>query len=203
MVFKKIFVVFIFACMASSLFAQDKLFTVSNKLSKEEQEKLALQLYKDMVALDNNAIVEIEKLHTEVIEKCSKTQRAEESLWKLSPLYIVGPYPPNFYSAIGVLEYLVDTYPESGFMDMAKSRLLTCYEETGQYDKVCNLYADLFEADPNPPLKTYIARALSYARALDKVGNTENAEEWYKLIIEKDNGQNSIEARAAKRRLGL
>jgi hypothetical protein len=59
------------------------------KLSSKEQEELARQLYETMVKTDKWDTESFIKLHGRVIEECPDTQKAQESLWRLSNLYLL------------------------------------------------------------------------------------------------------------------
>ena len=177
-------------------------YKVSRALSKKEQEKLAVKLYKQMMDLDKWDVDEFIRLHKQVIEQCPDTAQAQESCWRLSNLYLMADDPPDFQAIIDVLEHLLKEYPDSPLMPDAKNRLLIAYQKNGQNDKVVELYDELFTKDPNPPDdKIFMARALEFAEALEKVGKTDEANKWYEKIVAKDNGRDMLEARVAKDRL--
>ena len=178
-------------------------FKVSHELSKEEQKKLAVDIYKEMMDLDKWEIDEFIRLHRKVIEKCPDTDQAEESCWRLSNLHILAESPSNYQGAIDVLEHLLSKYPETPIMPDAKNRLTIAYRKTGQFDKVVELYEELFQLDPEPiDDKVFMVRALEFAEALVAVGRTEDAIAWYSKVIEKAGDDDSLEARVAKMKLG-
>lgn len=179
-------------------------FNVSDKLSKEEQEELAKKLYKQMADpdLDKWDTITFMNLHKQVIEKCPLTDYAQESCWRLSNLYMLGVEPAEYDNCIICLEHLLKQYPDTPLMPDAKNRLLIACQQIGDYSKVCNLYKELFEKDPEPEPKTFMIRSLEYADALAAAGKISEAAEWYNKVIEKDGGKNALEARAARRKLG-
>ena len=177
-------------------------FKVSDKLSLEEQKELAKKLYKQMSELDKWAINDFMSMHKQVIEKCPLTDQAQESCWRLSNLYELGVEPPEYENSIACLEHLLKQYPDTPLMPDAKSRLMIACQKTENYTKVCNLYEELFQKDPEPERKTCMIRGLEYAKALKAAGRNADAEKWFTQVIEKDNGKNELEARAAKRLLG-
>ena len=176
-------------------------FNISDKLSLEEQQELSKKLYKQMMELDNNALDDFIKLHKQVIEKCSKTDQAQESCWRLSNLYFMGYQPPDFEGCKACLEHLLKQYPDTPLMPDAKNRLIICYQKTGDSNGVCRLYEELFHNDPDPDDKTFMIRGLEYANALVEAGRTDEARAWYTKVLEKDNGKNSLQARAARKKL--
>ena len=177
-------------------------FNVSDKLSLEEQQELAKKLYGEMTKMDEEDLDGFIKLHKQVIEKCPKTDQAQESCWRLSNLYFVGYQPPDFENCMAVLEHLLKQYPDSPLMPDAKNRLIICSKKTENFDKLCKLYEELFQKDPEPDELTFMIRALDYADALTSANRIEEAKAWYMKVIEKDDGKNSLQARAATRKLG-
>ena len=176
-------------------------FNVSNALSVEEQHELAKKLYGQMIELDKWDISNFIDLHRQVIEKCPSTDHAQESCWKLSNLYLLGVEPPEYENCIAVLQHLLRQYPDTPLMPDAKNRLLVVCQKIDDYSSVCKLYEELFEKDPEPDTKTFMIRALEYGNALAKTGRSTEALAWYNKVIEKDNGKNSLEARAARKKI--
>lgn len=176
-------------------------FNVSNELSKEEQEALAKKCYEEMIALDKWATSDFVRLHTQVIEKCPLTDKAQESCWRLSNLYMLGVEPAEYDNAIAVLEHLLKQYPDTPLMPDAKNRMLVVCQKIGDYTKVIKLYEELWQKDPEPDTKTYMIRALEYGNALAEAGKNEEAAKWYNKVLEKDEGKNALEARAARKKL--
>ncbi len=176
-------------------------FNVSNELSKEEQEALAKKCYEEMIALDKWATADFVRLHTQVIEKCPLTDKAQESCWRLSNLYMLGVEPAEYDNAIAVLEHLLKQYPDTPLMPDAKNRMLVVCQKIGDYTKVIKLYEELWQKDPEPDTKTYMIRALEYGNALAEAGKNEEAAKWYNKVLEKDEGKNALEARAARKKL--
>ena len=176
-------------------------FNVSNKLSLEEQQALAKKLYGEMINTDKWETNVFIDCHRQVIEKCPLTDQAQESCWRLSNLYLLGVEPADYHNCISVLEHLLKQYPDSPLMPEAKNRLLVVYQTIEDYPNVCRLYEELFEKDPEPDTKTYMIRALDYGKALVACGRTAEAQVWFNKVIEKDEGNNALEARAAKKRL--
>ncbi len=177
-------------------------FKPSSTLAKDEQLALAIKLYQEMMELEKWEIDSFISLHRQVIEKCPLSNQAEESCWRLSNLYLLGQDPPDYNNVIMVLEHLLKQYPNTELMPDAKNRLLMVYQKTGQADRVVALYEELFTKDPDPADdKLFMARALEYADALALLGRTDESNAWYQKVIEKDNGRNEIEARAATSRL--
>lgn len=178
------------------------MYKVSSSLSKDEQFDLAVKLYQEMMSLEKWELDQFISLHRQVIEKCPLSHKAEESCWRLSNLYLLGQDPPDFENVIAVLEHLLKQYPETELLPDAKNRLMMVYQQTGQNEKLVALYEELFRRDPEPADdKTFMVRALEFGNALTAVGRTAEANAWYQKVLERDNGKDNIEARAARAKL--
>lgn len=138
----------------------------NRKLSPKEQEELAQQLYETMAKTDKWDIEAFIKLHGQVIEQCPDSKRAEESIWRLSNLYLTAFDSPEHNKIIELMEYLLKRYPSSLLVPDAKKRLLLSYKETGNYQKMIKLYDEAF--NQTPEMTAYL---LEYAEALSKTGN--------------------------------
>jgi tetratricopeptide (TPR) repeat protein len=155
------------------------------KLSLEEQENLAKELYGKMAGTDEWDTETFIKLHRHVIEQCPDTRWAQESLWRLSNLYLLAKDPPDYLKIIKLMEELISKYPGSLFCPDAKNRLMIAYEQTGNYRKAVILYEDMFERDPGLVGRDeYAAVLLGYAKALSESGNKEKARAIYQKIID-------------------
>jgi len=157
----------------------------SNKLSPDAQEKRAAELYKELVAADSQDFPAIIRLHRLVIDQCPDTERAQESVWRLSNLYLIGYDKPDHPKVIELMRYLIDRYPESPLVPHAKQRLLRSYEDTGNMEGARLLYAEAFSANPdlgkNPEHAAFL---LGYAKTLAATGKTEQARAMYQQVVD-------------------
>ncbi|MBM4146716.1 MAG: tetratricopeptide repeat protein [Nitrospira sp.] len=155
------------------------------RLSLEEQEKLAKELYGTMAKADKWETDTFIKLHNQVIDQCPDTKRAQESLWRLSNLYLLANDPPEYQKVIELMEKLISKYPDSTLVPDAKTRLRMSYEQTGNYKKAIALYEDLFAKNPDiAESDQYAALLLGYAKALAETGDTEKARAIYQKVID-------------------
>ncbi|MFZ2956608.1 MAG: tetratricopeptide repeat protein [Candidatus Ozemobacteraceae bacterium] len=166
-----------------------------------EQEKLAKKLYTDMTQIDEWKLDEFIALHHQVVAKCPGTERAQESCWKLSNLYLMGYDSPKYDEIIEVLEHLVRKYPDSLLMPDAKNRLLNAYRNSGNHAKVVEMYAELFKLNPQPEEQQFKVWALEYADSLRAVGREADAKALWQQVVDKDNNRDSLETRVAKEKL--
>ncbi len=154
------------------------------KLSLDEQEQLARQLYTFMSNTDESDTDTFIKLHRQVIDQCPDTKRAIESLWRLSNLYLLAKDPPDNQKIIELMEYLFKRYPDAPIVPNAKKRLLVAYKDTGNMKKVVELYDEAFGRSPKALEDPEIsASILEYADALAKTGNKKKARTLYQKII--------------------
>lgn len=176
-------------------------YTGKSTLPLAEQEKLAEELYKTMSATDKFEIDTFIRLHKQVIEQCCDTERAEESCWRLSNLFLTGKDDPDHDACIDVLEHFVKRYPNSQGVPLAMNRLCDSYKAVGNHKRVTEMYAEMFKNNPNMKDRDYVIFGLDYAKALEGVGNTAEARQMYQNVIAKDNKSGSLEARVAEQRL--
>lgn len=171
-------------CLNKAASSGEKENPENRKLSLKEQEKLAQQLYETMAKTDKWDIEAFIKLHRQVIEKCPDTQKAQESIWRLSNLYLLSYDTPKYKEIIHLLETLISRYPNSPLIPDAKKRLLVSYKETGEIKKVVEMHEQAFTAntgmleDPESA-----ALIIEYAEALAKIGDTVKACEYYNKVI--------------------
>ncbi len=157
----------------------------AKKLSREDQETLARELYATMAKTDKWDTDAFVRLHRRVIEECPDTKRAQESLWRLSNLYLTGTgSDPDYPEIIRLLERLVERYPDSPLVWDAKQRLLVAYENTGDMKKARVLYEDRLASDKElPESGDYASILLGYARTLAATGEPARAREVYRKIL--------------------
>lgn len=173
------------------------------KLPLEEQKKLAVKLFEDMIATDRWELDTLISLHRQVIDKCPDTDQAEESCWRLSNLYLHGLKSPDFNACIEVLEHLIKTYPDSPLYEPARARLLMACKSAGQHEKVVAIFENLFKVHPQmDDDRQFVLWAVDFAQALEAVGRADEAKQWYSQALQRDPGD-SLEARFARERLGM
>ncbi|MBF0546056.1 MAG: hypothetical protein HQM08_16550 [Candidatus Riflebacteria bacterium] len=173
----------------------------SPTLPLEEQKKLAVKIFSDLGAMDKNDLSEVGRLYRELIRKCPDTEQAQESCWRLSNMYLSAYDSPNYNSALEILELFMKRYPFSPGVDQVKSDLLFIYDMLGKHEKLIELYKPSFDAENKLSNEDYVAHGYRYAKALEKIGKTTEANEIYKKILEKDQGRNSISAIMARQKL--
>jgi tetratricopeptide (TPR) repeat protein len=92
-------------------------------------------------------------------------EEKQESLWRLSNLYLTGTgRDPDYPEIIRLLERLVERYPESPLVYGARQRLLVAYENTGDMKKARALYEEQLASDKDLPKSGDYATCFSSMR---------------------------------------
>lgn len=154
-------------------------------LSPEEQQLRAELLYRQLIDADSQDFPAIIRLLNEVIERCPDTERAQESVWRLSNLYLMAYDKPDYPKVIELMRYLLARYPTSPLVSHAKQRLLRAYEDTGNYDGARVLYEEALSLNPELEKQPeYAAFLLGYAKALGATGKPEQARLLYQRVVD-------------------
>lgn len=178
-----------FLAPSDILFTDRKSITIvgeckSKKLSLEEQQKLAEQIFNQLRNTREDDFATFERLYKRVIEECPNTERAKEAYLRITNLYLQAFDPPKYREVVRLLEDAIYRYPKSDATPHYKKRLLFAYEKTGQWGKAVELYEE--------PLREYpalfddprnAAVMLSYAEALYNSGNSNKAGEILRKVI--------------------
>lgn len=168
-------------CVAKSEYDKSKQLTI------EEQEKLARELYAKIAKTDEWELETFIKLHRQVIDQCPDAKLAQESLWRLSNLYLITVDPPDHQKIIELMEQIITKYPDSPLIPDAKNRLLIAYEQTGNFKKAVAIYEDMLARDPSLSERDeYADVLLGYAKALAESGDKEKARKNYQEVIDLD-----------------
>ena len=160
------------------------------KLSLEEQEVRATELFNQIIETDNYEFDTIERLYLQVIEECPDTEKAEESYFRLSNLYRMGFDPPEYTKLRQLLEEFLVRYPDSEGRAEMQDRLLKAYENSGQWDKVVAIYDEIIPA-LSEEYQYYLVTHLDYARALEGTGDSEKALNVYQKVAGLASGENA------------
>lgn len=170
-------------------------------LPLEEQERLATELFQTLANTDADQIGTFISLYDRVLTECPDAKRAPEALWRLSNLYLLAYDEPKFPQVALSLERLLRRYPSSPFVSDARKRLLSAYEEMGDFQKTLPLYEAILAEETAMSDEDFTAWAVGYGQNLEKTGDTAKAKEWYGKALERDAGKDSFSARIARERL--
>jgi len=168
------------------------------RLSKPEQEKLALAIFKKLVATPRDEHETFRRLYYQVIQRCPDTARAEVAHWRLSNLLLLAYHPPRNKEAIALLEGFLKRYPGSRGVPHVRQRLVRLYEESKQWCKAADIYGEMVPKMPTPPSEQAVAYYLSYADALAGCGRKNQARIWYRRVLAASKGSSSFLGRLAQ-----
>lgn len=172
------------------------------KLSLQDQQKLATQIFNQLRNTKEDDLDTFERLYKRVIEECPDTDKAKESYWRLTNLYLQVFNPPRYREAVKVLEDAIYKYPKDEVTPQLKNTLLFAYEKIGQWSKAVELYEE--------PLKSYpallqdprnAATMINYAEALYNSGNSQKAAEVLRRVVSFGNQIEDWMIDAAKEKL--
>lgn len=169
-------------------------------LAKPEQEEVAKALFQQMAAAKTEDPAFYEKTYGIVMEKCPDTDRAHESYWRLTNLYLRAYDTPQYARVVKILEQFLSRYKTSNVLSMKKygdatlvfspiKYLHQAYEELGQYDRIAAYY----DARASQSSTFAIYDVFDYAKALDKLGRANDAITWYGKFIERTKGDESVD----------
>ncbi len=170
----------------------------AEKLSPNEQKAKAKAIFTKLSQTPQEDLDVFYKGYHEIIEQCPDTEYAEISCWRLSNLLILGYEPARTKEAVTLLEHFLKTYPNSQGVPQVKERLVRLYEETGQYCKAADLYAEVVPSIPVPPSDQGLATWVLYADALKECGRKDEAKLWYEKVIKHAKDPNSFSVQVAK-----
>lgn len=164
----------------------------ADKLSLEEQQVRATELFNQIIQTDNYELDTIEHLYLQVIQECPDTEKAEESYFRLSNLYRMGFDPPEYKKLMVLLEEFLVRYPDSEGRAEMRDRLLRAYESSGQWDKVVAIYDEIVPG-LSQDYPYYLVTHLDYARALEGIGDRDRALNIYQKVAEIAGGANAAQ----------
>lgn len=171
-----------------------------SKLTKPEQEELALALFKLMAADTSDKPEFLVTHYTTVIEKCPDTERAHIAYWRLTNVYNQLYDPPKHEEIVRLLEQFLDRYKTSDVVSMKKFsdrqlvfspilRLHQAYEALGQFDKIVAYY----DKEVSKKVKLGIYDTFEYASALDKVERGKDAMKYYQSFLDATKGNDDVD----------
>lgn len=174
--------------------------TARPTLTRPEQEELAKALFQQMASAKTEDQAFYEKTYGIVMEKCPDTDRAHESYWRLTNLYLRAYDTPQYARVVRILEQFLSRYKTSTVLSMKKyaddtlvfspiKYLHQAYEELDQYDKIAAYY----DAIAAQAATFAIYDLFDYAKALDKLGRAKDAIAWYGKFVERTKGNDSVD----------
>ena len=172
-------------------------------LTPPEQQELAAALFKVMANAKTDDPKFYEERYRIVMEKCPETDRAHESYWRLTNLYLRAYDEPKHAEIVTLLEQFLARYTASTVLSMVKypdetlkfspiKYLHQSYQDLGQHAKIAAYY-DKAAKIPAQEKTFRIYDYFDYASALDKSARPKDAIVWYQKFLDKTKGNDGVE----------
>ncbi len=169
-------------------------------LTPPEQQELATALFKVMANAKTDDPKFYEERYRIVMEKCPETDRAHESYWRLTNLYLRAYDEPKHAEIVKLLEQFLARYTASTVVSMVKypdevlkfsplRSLHQSYEELGQHAKIAAYYDKIAAQEKTFRIYDYF----DYASALDKSARPKDAIVWYQKFLDRTKGNDDVE----------
>lgn len=156
-----------------------------------EQELKSIEKFNEILIVSSSSkdrkdvLPQMEKLYKEIISDYPDAPLAQESYWRMIEIYVKEYSPPRFEQAETLYSSFISKYPESPLAGIVSSSLAIGLYRHKEWERLLKL--------SNPVFQTYVESGTSrlplmifmYAEANFQLGNFENAENGFRLVIEK------------------
>jgi len=196
-----LFFVAIFLCEAAS----EEIQKIDSKdLSAEVQTQKAMEVFEKILKLtENSSRTEVlPKLETEylrIIKEYPKALLAPECYWRLVLIYLNDYNPPRIEKAEALYGEFIKKIPDSTLRPLIEEALSKNYVLDLKWDKLLRLYTPAIKQFIEKGKKPRVYELFMYSEAKLNLGDLEEAEKGYKIII--DQFVDTPEARESKKRL--
>ena len=163
---------------------------VKKKLTIEEQEKKALEIFNSILnfseGTDNRAAVlpKMEALYEEIIETCPDVPLVEESYWRVITINVDEYKPPRIEKGEKLYQDFLKRYPESPLKIYMEQSFGQFYYANKMWDKLLRFFT--------PNVKKFVAtgkldnsyQMFMYSEAKFNLGDIAEAEKGYRIVTE-------------------
>ncbi len=159
-------------------------------LTPAEQEAESLEVFNEILNIsrlskDRQAVLpKMEEMYAQLIKDYPDAPLTQESYWRLIMIYVNDYSPPAYEKAETLYHEFSENYPGSVLKRHIDRALGISYYKNAEWERLLKLSAPAFKKyteegkDPQPFL------VLMYAEASFRLGNFEEAEKGYKIVIE-------------------
>jgi tetratricopeptide (TPR) repeat protein len=159
-------------------------------LTPAEQETESLEVFNKILTISRSSddrqamLPEMEETYAQLIKDYPDTPLAQESHWRLIIIYVNDYSPPLYEKAEALYSVFLENYPQSVLRGLIDRTLGISYYKNAEWERLLKFSAPAFKKyteegkDPRPFL------VLMYAEASFRLGNFEEAEKGYKIVIE-------------------
>jgi TolA-binding protein len=188
-----IYILFIFllsACATASVQKAKPTVEPEKVLTPAEQEAKALEAFNNILTISRSSderqavLSKMEESYAQLIKDYPNAPLAQESYMRLIMIYVNDYSPPKYVKAEALYNEFLENYPGSVLKLRIDRALGISYYKNAEWDRLLKLSTPAFKKyteegkDPQPFL------VLMYAEASFRLGNFEEAEKGYKIVIE-------------------
>lgn len=160
-------------------------------LSLNEQEVKSIEKFNEILMVsraskDRKAVLpRMEKLYSELISDYPEAPLAQESYWKLIEIYVEDYSPPEFDKAEELYKSFNTAYPASPLRGMVDRTIAVSLYRHKEWQRLLRLSTPFFSkyaesGEVRTPLFIFM-----YAEAHFNLGNYDEAEKGFRIVIEK------------------
>ncbi|MCX7793899.1 MAG: hypothetical protein N2257_05790 [Thermodesulfovibrionales bacterium] len=197
-----ILILLFFAC--ATQVKKEEVFEKPPTLSKEEQERMALEAFNKILELTESGsrekiLPKLERAYLEIINNYPQAPLAQESYWRLIIIYTRDYKPPKSEEAEKLYDKFIRLYPDSPFRKDIEDTIVRFYYNQQEWERLLALQIPYIkEYIKTGELKTPV-HLFYYSEAKLGLGDIKEAEKGFRTIITLF--PNSSEAMVAKKRL--
>jgi hypothetical protein len=160
-----------------------------NKIRTEEEKK-SFDIFKEIFSKtrsgrDRQSVLpEIEALYMQIIRDYPETPLAQESHWKLINIYVREYAPPDYGRAEMLYHDFLTKYHNSPLKGVVADTLGRSYVKHGEWSRLLTLCSPSYRGYVDKKITPRASLMFMYAEANYNLGNMEQAENAYSLIID-------------------
>ena len=177
---------------------------VKQTLTPKEQGEKAFDLFTEILTFTETgdreaALPKIEATYLKIIAEYPDTPLAQESYWRLISIYVNDYTPPQYEKAEPLYYEFLQKYPNSGMKIPVEDTLSQSYHKNAKWENLLAIHAQAVDEYREKGRISSPEPLFMYAEAKLHTGNIEDAEKYYKAVI--DSFPNSLRATISKKRL--
>ena len=160
-------------------------------ISPEEREKKAFLKFNEILiarrsAKDRkSALPRMEKLYIELINEYPDVPVAQESYWKLIEIYVKDYSPPLYDKAEALYGKFLKKYSHSGLRELVDKTLGISFYRNKEWERLLRLSTPEFMEYNRGGKAPFPFLIFMYAEANFRMGNFDEAEKGFKIVLEK------------------
>jgi outer membrane protein assembly factor BamD (BamD/ComL family) len=199
-----IVLLFFTAIFVSTAASEDIEKTDSKELSAEVQNQKAVEVFESILKFTENSsrsevLPKMEAEYLRIIKEYPKASLVPECYWRLVLMYLNDYNPPAVEKAEALYGEFIKKNPDSALKPLIEEALSKNYFHDLKWEKILRLYTPAIKQFIEKGNKPRVYELFMYTEAKLNLGDLEEAEKGYKIIIDQFVG--TPEAREAIKRL--